>query len=112
MKRILAILASCVFLVASISGSAFQQLLDPAALSELVAGTEQQNNSEEKQEEHLTVYRHKLQAVTPSQQAPQAKKAVHQTAYADPRLAVQKGFTSTHQLLLRHLYLEHNSILI
>lgn len=112
MKRILAILVSCVFLVASVPGSAFQQLLDPAAMSELVAGTEQQNNSEEKQEAHFTVYRHKLQAVTPSQKPPQAGNAAHLRAFADPRLALAKGFSSTHQLLLRHLYLEQNSILI
>lgn len=53
MKRILAILACLLFLVASLPGTAIQQLLDPTAVSETSSTTEQKSSTEEKTEEHF-----------------------------------------------------------
>lgn len=51
------------FLVASLPGAAIEQLLDPAAITEITNNGEQKSTTEEKQEEHFLHFRNKIQSI-------------------------------------------------
>lgn len=108
MKRIIPIVACLIFLVASIPGTAIQQLFDPASVSETCNNGEQKSNTEEKAEEHFLQIKSRIQTVR------QPVACVSETKYANhaPVPVKETIPDAGAETAPTPLYLQHSSFLI